>query len=169
MDIVNPIPPRTLAPYKCLFVTLDGSLALFNYTKVYETPNIPTCLPITSPNIIPKLTGLYISVEILLTSIAIPEFAIANICITTKEDHGDKVSSILYKIDVSNSPTVFPTGNAIPSNTPAIVACIPDFKTQIHSDIPKITYTDVNLSSFICGILNIINKSPYKKSTKYNF
>lgn len=54
IDIVNPMPPKTLAPYKCLLVTLDGNLAIFNFIKINEVPNIPICFPTKRPNIIPN-------------------------------------------------------------------------------------------------------------------
>ena len=33
-DIVNPIPAKALAPYKCIFVTWDGSFAIFSFIKI---------------------------------------------------------------------------------------------------------------------------------------
>lgn len=79
IDIVNPIPPRTLAPYKCLLVTLVGNLAIFNFTKIYETPNIPTCFPTKRPNMIPKHAGENILLKKFSELIIIPEFAKAKI------------------------------------------------------------------------------------------
>lgn len=106
-DIVNPIPPSTLAPYKCLLVTLDGNFASFNFTKIYEAPKMPICFPINNPKIMPRLTGFIIAVDKLLKSIVMPEFANANIGIIINEDNGVRTCSNLYKIDVLNSSIFF--------------------------------------------------------------
>jgi hypothetical protein len=49
-NLLSPIPPRTLAQNRRLLFTLDGSFAILNFTKIYETPMMPICFPKNTPN-----------------------------------------------------------------------------------------------------------------------
>ena len=150
-DIVNPIPASKLAPYKCLNVTFEGSLEIFNFINKYEVVNMPNCFPRKRPRKIPKLMGLNIRSVKLLNWIVTPELASANIGIIKNADQGCRACSSLYNIDFLKLLTSLPDGIVIPKSTPAMVACIPDFKKQIHRITPKIAKigTEVTPNLFI--------------------
>lgn len=122
MDMVNPIPARSPTPRIWRQVLPSGKELNFNFVQIYDVNRIPTGFPISSPKVIPKPNGAVNPASISFSSVILV-LAKAKSGIMIKLTGFTKACSKRSKGD---STSVSFVGMVIATNTPAMVAWIPE-------------------------------------------